>query len=62
MCGMNTIYNNGMWGKSTKKKSTKLIEFNIKTYQTIPCAPEPIGFKFWYLLSIVNLVSPTSTV
>lgn len=20
------------------------------TYHTIPCAPEPIGFKFWYLL------------
>lgn len=32
------------------------------TYHTIPCAPDPIGFKFWYRLCIVNLVSPTSTV
>lgn len=31
-------------------------------YQTIPWAPDPIGFRFWYLLRMVNLVSPTSTV
>jgi len=31
-------------------------------YQTMPCAPDPIGFKFWYRFKIVNFVSPTSTV
>lgn len=32
------------------------------THHTMPWAPEPMGFRFWYRLRIVNFVSPTSTV
>lgn len=49
--------------QQTKMKMKLKMMFSINsTHQTMPCAPDPIGFKFWYRLCIVNFVSPTSTV
>lgn len=43
-------------------RKTNKCNSNETTHQTIPWAPDPIGFKFWYRFRMVNLVSPTSTV
>lgn len=32
----------------------------FNTHQTIPWAPEPMGLRFWYRFSTVNVESPTS--
>ena len=54
--------NGQKWPKMAKngQKWPKIAKSS--SHHTMPCAPDPIGFRFWYRLSMVNLVSPTSTV
>lgn len=46
----------------TFNKEINTNQDNYTAYHTTPWAPDPMAFRFWYLLRMVNLVSPTSTV